>query len=444
MLTKLERLKEETAILAGELAQIGKKALKEKGFTESEQEVFEEMFKNCFVSTASTTTKLLDNGETYVFTGDIEAMWLRDSSAQVVHYLPFANKSEEIKNMISGLISRQMRYIVIDPYANAFNEEENGRCWEKDDTDSNDWEWERKYEIDSLCYPVWLLHSYYDATKDENVFSDEVKKAFGRIIDTWKTEQRHDENSSYYFRRTNCPPTDTLSNDGHGEPTAYTGMTWSGFRPSDDACRYGYLVPSNMFASVVLDHIAEYAKSKYNDDEMAKEALELKEQIKDGIEKYAVRKPEGIGETYVYEIDGYGRDVWMDDANVPNLLSMPWFEWCDTDDVRYKNTRKWILSSKNPFYYEGTAAGGIGSPHTPSGYIWHIALSMQGLTSDDEAEKKRLMQTLLSTDAGTRLMHEGFDCNNPNKFTREWFAWSNSLFALYAMKYLGLTDRGEN
>lgn len=440
MLTKLDQLKKEIADLADELAVEGKEVLRKKGFTDEQQTNFQELFRNCFVSTADTTTKLLENGETYVFTGDIEAMWLRDSSAQVVHYLPFAKKVESIRAMISGLIQRQMRYITIDPYANAFNEEENGHCWEKDDTDSNDWEWERKYEIDSLCYPIWLLHRYYETTKDEHIFSAQVKIAFRRILDTWSTEQHHDEASSYYFRRTNCPPTDTLSNDGKGEPTAYTGMTWSGFRPSDDACQYGYLVPSNMFANVVLGYIAEYANSKYQDETMAKEAYMLKKQIEQGIEADAVRNLDGIGETYVYETDGYGNDVWMDDANVPNLLSMPWLGWCSLDDARYQNTRKWILSSKNPFYYEGMAAKGIGSPHTPSGYIWHIALSMQGLTSDDESERRQLMETLLATDAGTHLMHEGFDCNNPDAFTREWFAWSNSLFALYAMTYCGLMD----
>ena len=226
MLTKLDQLKKEIADLADELAVEGKEVLRKKGFTDEQQTNFQELFRNCFVSTADTTTKLLENGETYVFTGDIEAMWLRDSSAQVVHYLPFAKKVESIRAMISGLIQRQMRYITIDPYANAFNEEENGHCWEKDDTDSNDWEWERKYEIDSLCYPIWLLHRYYETTKDEHIFSAQVKIAFRRILDTWSTEQHHDEASSYYFRRTNCPPTDTLSNDGKGEPTAYTGMTW--------------------------------------------------------------------------------------------------------------------------------------------------------------------------------------------------------------------------
>ena len=174
---------------------------------------------------------------------------------------------------------------------------------------------------------------------------------------------------------------------------------------------------------------------------MAKEALTLKKEIEMGIDSYAVRNLEGIGETYVYETDGYGNDVWMDDANVPNLLSMPWLGWCDASDERYKNTRKWVLSSKNPFYYEGSAAKGVGSPHTPSGYIWHIALAMQGLTSNDEGEKTGLMQTLLATDAGTRLMHEGFNSNDPTAFTREWFAWANSLFALYAMEYCGLTNR---
>lgn len=389
-------------------------------------------FENCYVSTAKTTTKFLENGEAYVFTGDIAAMWLRDSSAQVVHYLPFLKEYPILKDMVKGLIARQAKYIHIDPYANAFNEEANGNCWEKDITEYNPWNWERKYEIDSLCYPVWLMEQYVKNTGESDIFTPEVKTAFRDILDVWKREQHHEE-SAYSFIRVNCPPSDTLSCEGKGEPVGYTGMTWSGFRPSDDACKYGYLIPSNMFASVALGYMEKFLREQYRDEKMAEEAAELKTQIEEGIQKYGVVEDEVYGKMYAYETDGLGNYNLMDDANVPSLLSLPWLAYCDKDDPIYKNTRAYVLSKKNPYYYEGSFAKGIGSPHTPDQYIWHIALTMQGLTSDDSQEREELLKTLLATDAGCEVMHEGFHCEKPEAFTREWFAWANSLFALFAL-----------
>lgn len=389
-------------------------------------------FENCFVSTAKTTTKFLEGGEAYVFTGDIAAMWLRDSSAQVVHYLPFLKEYPILKEMVQGLVARQARYIHIDPYANAFNEEDNGNCWEKDLTEYNPWNWERKYEIDSLCYPVWLMKQYVENTGAHDIFTPQVKQAFRDILDVWKLEQNH-ANSQYSFVRLNCPPSDTLSRDGRGEPIGYTGMTWSGFRPSDDACKYGYLIPSNMFAVVVLGYMEQFLREEYQDEEMAREAAQLGEQIQEGINRFGIVKDDTFGEIYAYETDGLGNYNLMDDANVPSLLSLPWLAYCGKDDPIYKNTRAFVLSKKNPYYYEGTKAKGIGSPHTPDQYIWHIALTMQGLTSDSREERERLLETLLSTDADCEVMHEGFHCDKPEKFTREWFAWANSLFALFAL-----------
>lgn len=397
-----------------------------------EDEHIRRTFENCYVSTAKTTTKFLENGEAYVFTGDIAAMWLRDSSAQVVHYLPFLKEYPILKDMVKGLIARQAKYIHIDPYANAFNEEANGNCWEKDITEYNPWNWERKYEIDSLCYPVWLMEQYVKNTGDHDIFTPEVKTAFRDILDLWKREQHH-ETSAYSFIRVNCPPSDTLSCEGKGEPVGYTGMTWSGFRPSDDACRYGYLIPSNMFAAVVLGYMEKFLKEQYQDEAMAKEAADLKAQIEKGIQKYGIVENETFGKMYAYETDGLGNYNLMDDANVPSLLSLPWLAYCSKDDPIYKNTRAFVLSKKNPYYYEGNCAKGIGSPHTPDQYIWHIALTMQGLTSDSQEERENLWNTLLSTDAGCEVMHEGFHCEKPEAFTREWFAWANSLFALFAL-----------
>ena len=397
-----------------------------------------ELFRNCFVSTAKTTTRFLEDEETYVFTGDIEAMWLRDSSAQVVHYLPFASKYPIIKRMIKGLLKRQITYIGLDPYANAFNEMDNGNCWEEDLTERSPWVWERKYEVDSLCYPVWLLKQYWDQTGDTEIFSEECRKVLYRIIDLWKTEQNHESESNYTFMRLNCPPSDTLSHDGMGTPTAYTGMTWSGFRPSDDACRYHYLIPSNMFAVVVLGYIKEFAKTIYHDNCLYEKAATLRDEIEAGIQRYGRCDLKEHGTIYAYETDGLGNYHFMDDANVPSLLSIPWLGYLDKEDPIYKRTRAFLLSENNPYYYKGKKAKGIGSPHTPTDYIWHISLTMQGLTAADQEEKETLLQMLLDTDGDTGYMHEGFHADDPNQYTRSWFAWANSLFALFVMEIRNL------
>lgn len=390
-------------------------------------------FLNCYESTAKTTTRFLDNDEVFIFTGDIPAMWLRDSSAQVVHYLPFVNEYKIIQDLIRGLIKRQMRYILIDPYANAFNEEANGNRWDNDITKLTLWTWERKYEVDSLCYPVWLIHEYWGRTKDNIIFTEDTRNVFKIIVKLWEKEQRHDVFSDYSFIRI-CPTgTNVLPRNGKGEPTGYTGMTWSGFRPSDDACEYGYLIPSNMFAVVVLGYIEEFAKL-FDDLRLEREAAKLKYEIQTGIEKYGIVHDDEFGDIYAYETDGLGHYKLMDDANVPSLLSIPWFGYKSADDLIYNNTRRFILNKKNPYYFKGSYAEGIGSPHTPDQYIWHISLIMQGLTSEDNKEKEKILEMILNTDGGKNVMHEGFNCNNPAEYTREWFAWANSLFALSIMK----------
>lgn len=386
-------------------------------------------FINCFINTLSTTTKLLENGDTFIFTGDIPAMWLRDSSAQVKHYLPFSKESKEIALYIEGLIRTQFKYILIDPYANAFNEEPNSNRIDEDLTELTPWIWERKYEIDSLCYPVELLYKYWKATNCFSIFSDEIKKALNVIIDLWKNEQNHFQNSKYSFQRFDCPITDTLQNNGKGMPVNYTGMTWSGFRPSDDACTFGYLIPSNMFAVVVLNYIEEIAAEIYKDQVLKKKAQTLKEEIDYGIKTYGIYDHPKYGKIFAYETDGFGNYNLMDDANIPSLLSIPYFGYASADNKIYINTRKFILSKDNPYFFDGKYAKGIGSPHTPKNYVWPISLITQALTSNSTYEIDTIIDMILSTDADTGLMHESFDVNSSTNFTREWFAWANSLFA---------------
>lgn len=388
------------------------------------------LYRNCYPNTLETATEFLDDGSIFVLTGDIPAMWLRDSTAEVSHYIPLAKDNKDIAGIIEGVIRKQRKYIEIEPYANAFKRAPDSHEEFEDYPKNNPIVWERKYEIDSLCYPIRLTYLYWKATGDNSILDESFLNSVKIIISLWRTEQHHFEKSPYRFTRKNCPEQDTLHNEGMGNPVEYTGMTWSGFRPSDDACRYGYLVASNMFAVVALGYISEMLKAVYpNESELISECDLLKNEINEGIKKYAVIDNEKYGRIYACEVNGKGDYFLFDDANVPSLLSAPYIGYCGYDDEIYRNTRRFILSKDNPYYYEGKFAKGVGSPHTPEGYIWHIALSMQGLTSDDPEEIREILHMLETTDADTGYMHEGFDANNPNKFTRSWFSWSCALFA---------------
>jgi len=419
---------------------MGRKGMNEKykvmrqkaiDFAATLPDTLREIFKTCFFSTLDTATELLNDGTTYVFTGDIPAMWLRDSAAQVFHYLPFCGEDDEIKRTVKGLIKRQARYVLIDPYANAFNKSADG-AGHKDIFPQSAWVWERKYEVDSLCYFLHLTYQYYLNTGDDSVYDTEVTNAVKRIVKVFALEQYHDKKSKYTFLRNGEFGHDALDNNGKGTPTGYTGMTWSGFRPSDDRCEYHYLIPSNCFSVKVLTDTANVYE-KLKNKKLAKHARKLSQEIRGGVEKYGIIEHKEFGKIYVYEADGLGNYLLMDDANVPSLLSLPYLGYCDVSDPIYQNTRRFVLSKHNPYYFEGKYAKGIGSPHTPPNNIWHIALIMQGLTSRCETERGEILKYLLNTHAGRGRMHESFDKDNPLVFTREWFSWADSLFAVFIM-----------
>lgn len=395
-------------------------------------------FNTCFANTLITTVKKQTDGTTFLLTGDIPAMWLRDSTAQVRPYLWIAKVDSEISNMIAGLIERQLQFIVLDPYANAFNEEANGAGHQDDYTEMSPYIWERKYEIDSLCYPIQLSYLLFKETGRTDQFNQTFKNAVKKILEVWKKEQNH-QNSTYSFKRDTWREEDTLSNNGRGTPVDYTGMTWSGFRPSDDRCIYHYLVPSNMFAVVVLTYLEDIYQTIIQDEcNLLEKIRYLKKTIKEGIETHArVSNKEGKV-VYAYEVDGKGNYSVMDDANVPSLLSAPYLGYCSKEDATYLATRKTILSKENPYFYEGVHAKGIGSSHTPENYIWPISLAMEGLTTSDKEEQKKILDTLVACDAGTNLMHESFDVNEPTRFTREWFSWPNMLFCELVMDYFDI------
>ena len=386
--------------------------------------------KQCFLNTIETTVTQLEDGSYFVITGDIPAMWLRDSAAQLKPYVPYAKEDEDLQAILRSVIQKYTFYVRLDPYTNAFNSKPQ-RGYTEDDRSNfqSGWIWERKYEVDSLCAPLYLAHQYYQVTGDKSIFTEEFRLMIQTIADTFTTEQRHDRSPYWFIREHAWAPSDTLPMHGRGRPVNFTGMTWSGFRPSDDSCKFGYLIPSNMMAAVALDYAGELLQAGFEDPALEARCESLAAEIRDGIETYGVCDHPKYGRIYAYETDGFGNYNLMDDANSPSLLSIPYIGYKPAKDPIYQNTRRFVLSQDNPYYFVGKAAKGIGSPHTPPRYIWHIGLVMQILTSLDPAEKRECLDMLARTHAGTNYMHEGFDADDPARFTRPWFAWANTLFA---------------
>lgn len=384
--------------------------------------------QRCFLNTIETTVQQTQD-DCFVITGDIPAMWLRDSAAQINHYVRYAAEDPEVCSLVEGVLRRQARMVLLDPYANAFNETDNGNCVVHDHTDyTHPQVWERKYEVDSLCAPLHLLHLYWKTTGSTRVFDDTVHRMMLCVCDVFAREQHH-ETSPYFFERDDCCETDTLPCKGRGNPVGYTGMTWSGFRPSDDRCVYGYLIPAELMAVKAMEYAAEMLRAVYADEEGAARCEKLGRQIEEGVRRYGMVDHPRFGRIYAYETDGLENHLLMDDANCPSLLSLPYLGYCDLEDEVYRNTRAFVLSEENPFYFSGKVLRGVGSPHTPPHCVWPIAVTMQALTSRDPAEIRTCLEMLLASDAGTGYMHESIHVDDPERYTRAWFAWANSLFA---------------
>ena len=395
------------------------------------------LFENCYPNTLDTTVnyKLIDGKpDTFVVTGDINAMWLRDSTAQVWPYLSLIKGDEPLRLLIAGVINRQTKCINIDPYANSFNEGSTGSEWKTDQTAMKPELHERKWEIDSLCYTVRLAYNYWKTSGDVSVFSPEWKKAAGLIVRTFREQQRKKDTGPYTFLRVTDRQLDTLSNNGFGNPVKPVGLIVSSFRPSDDASNYGFLIPSNLFAIASLKQLAEISEKVTRDTAFGTECSALAVEVQSAVNQYAVVTHPKYGKVYAFEVDGFGNVLFMDDANLPSLLGMPYLGSISAKDPIYQNTRKLVWSGDNPYFFKGKAAEGIGGPHIGYDMIWPMSLIMKAMTSSDDKEIQYCIRTLRDTDAETGFMHESFHKDDPAKFTRTWFAWVNTLFGELIVK----------
>ena len=399
------------------------------------------MFENCFPNTLDTTVhygeEVDGTPDTYVYTGDIPAMWLRDSGAQVWPYVQLANKDKKLKKMLAGVINRQLKCINIDPYANAFNHypDPNGR-WMTDETDMKPELHERKFEIDSLCYPIRLAFEYWNITGDISVFGSEWIKAIENILKTFREQQKKNGRGTYKFLRVTDRALDTMNNAGWGAPVKPIGLIASAFRPSDDATTLQFLVPSNFMAVSSLRKAAEVLSKVNKNTTLATQCTNLANEVNDALKKYAVYEHPKYGKIYAYEVDGFGSYFLMDDANVPSLLAMPYLGDVSIDDPIYQNTRRYVWSEDNPYFHHGKAGEGIGGPHIGNDMIWPMSIMMRAFTSKDDQEIRQCIETLMNTDAGTGFIHESFHMDDAKNFTREWFAWQNTLFGELIIKLI--------
>ena len=398
------------------------------------------MFENCFPNTLDTTihysTTEDGDDDTFVYTGDIHAMWLRDSGAQVWPYVPFAKTDEKLRKMVRGTILRQLKCICIDPYANAFNFGPTGSEWESDYTSMTPYLHERKYEIDSLCYPIRLAYYYWKVTGDTSIFGDLWMEAVSKILKTFREQQRKGDKGPYRFMRNTNRQYDTVCNDGYGNPVKPVGLISSVFRPSDDATVFLFLVPSNFFAVSSLRKIAEVLTTVNHNATFASDFTLLADEVENALKQYAICHHPKYGDIYAYEVDGFGNQLLSDDANVPSLLAMPYLGDVGINDPIYQNTRRFVWSEDNPYFFRGRAGEGIGGPHIGYDMVWPMSIMMRAFTSQDDKEIATCLQMLVDTDNGTGFIHESFHKDDAAQFTRSWFAWQNTLFGELVLKLI--------
>ncbi|KAG2214619.1 hypothetical protein INT46_008164 [Mucor plumbeus] len=432
------------------------------------------LFTNAYPNTLDTTIEstaciaLNDNCHplSFVITGDINAMWLRDSANQLLPYIDYIKHDFNLKRLFLGAIYMQAQFINKDPYANAFTEPNNiealakytySQKFDKRAVQLLDGVFEKKWEIDSLASFMSLSYQYWSQTGDDSFVNNTIwVDAVENILNTIKLQQDPTFNitsgealdTDYLFFQTADRPTETQFLNGRGQPVKYTGMVKSLFRPSDDATVFPFFIPGNAMLSVELDHVSQLlskssvASKSSKIQILASETSRLSKEIKDAIYKYGLIDHPTYGKIFAYEVDGYGSSLIMDDANIPSLLSLSLIGFLNQNDTTYQNTRKLVLSRDNPYYFSGSRGSGTGGPHVGLAYAWPMSQIVRILTSSDDNEIKEALDIILRSTDNTGLIHESFNVyhksggDNNSGYTRSWFSWANGLFGQAIMKIM--------
>ncbi|KAK0628850.1 hypothetical protein B0T17DRAFT_489078 [Bombardia bombarda] len=423
------------------------------------------LFENCFPNTLDTAIAWKGSAQkgargesqedlTFITTGDINAMWLRDSANQLQSYkslLKANTSSSSLASLFRGAINLQSRYILASPHCNAFhapseaNLSANTPFSSSEDyvvpTPEASTVFECKYELDSLAAFLQLSYEYYAGTGDAVFFArhgtwaQAVENILNATTELLAGTYKPDGTvaiSPYQFQRFTPTATETLANAGAGSPVAAnTGLVRSAFRPSDDACTYQLFIPANMMFSRYLSLCADIMDTLPNNPNLTSTSHRMRAlatNIRAGIEKHGRVNHRLHGRIYAYEVDGYGSHNTMDDANIPSLLSAPLSGYVARDDPIYQNTRRFVLSRDNPYFMTGPVINATGGPHVGPGMAWPMALIVRILTSDDDDEIVGSLRQLVASTDGLGLMHESVSTQSESNWTRQWFSWANGLF----------------
>lgn len=414
------------------------------------------LFENSFPNSLDTAVKwkgfAANNSEeelTFLITGDINAMWLRDSANQMQSYLPLVEANASYNSLASlyrGVINLQARYVIEAPHCNSFQPPiESGLPPEQNQATPDDFNpsvsnqtvFECKYELDSLAAFLEISTNYYEATGDIEFFRKfQWVDAINAVLDTTEAllVGTYASNGSvnvspYTWERQTTSATETLDNSGRGNPVQDgTGLVRSAFRPSDDSTTYQLFIPANMMFSRYLDSASEIMAAVGGQRNLANRMHNFAQSIRMAITTHGIVNDAIYGQVYAFEVDGFGSVNRMDDANIPSLLSAPFLGYLNVTDPIYQNTRKFILSKDNPYFMRGPVINAVGGPHAGLGQAWPMASIIRIFTSSDDSEITQALKEIVSSTDGLGLIHESINSFDATKWTRQWFSWANGLF----------------